>query len=121
MAHSREVRLPFLNHELVEFIFSLPAEFKIKNGFTKWILRKAIETRLPAEITWRKDKTAYEPPQKQWLQNFTIQEMIMESRKELVKQGVLLKKVLEQTVKPKAAHEEDNYDWRYLSAAALFK
>jgi asparagine synthase (glutamine-hydrolysing) len=121
MAHSTEVRLPFLNHELVEFIFSLPAGFKIKNGFTKWILRKAIGTYLPAEITWRKDKVAYEPPQKRWLQNRSIQEMIMESRKELVKQGVLLKKVLEQPVEPKAAHDDNNYDWRYLSAATLFK
>src|SRR4030095_8477677 len=40
MAHSTEVRLPFLGHEVVEFIFSLPSNLKIKNGFTKWILRK---------------------------------------------------------------------------------
>ena len=121
MAHSREIRLPFLNHELVEFIFSLPASLKIKNGFTKWILRKAIETWLPAKITWRKDKIAYEPPQKQWLQDRTMQEMIMESRKELVKQGVLQKKVLEEPVKPGAAYDDANYDWRFLSAAMLFK
>src|SRR4029079_15961702 len=37
MAHGREVRLPFLSHELVQFIFSLPSNYKIRNGFTKWI------------------------------------------------------------------------------------
>jgi len=121
MAHSREVRLPFLSHELIEFIFSLPADYKIKNGFTKWILRKAMENYLPATITWRKNKIGYEPPQHLWLQNSALQEMVFESRKELVKHGVLLKKVLEQPVKPKAAHDTDNYDWRYLSAAALFR
>jgi asparagine synthase (glutamine-hydrolysing) len=66
-------------------------DLKIKKGFTKWILRKAIQTWLPAEIAWRKDKTAYEPPQKKWLQDRAIKEMIIESRKELVKRGVLLK------------------------------
>ncbi|HYK46673.1 MAG TPA: asparagine synthase-related protein, partial [Parafilimonas sp.] len=90
-------------------------------GFTKWILRKAIQTWLPAEIAWRKDKTAYEPPQKKWLQDPAIKEMIMEGRKELVKQGVLLKKVLDQPVQAKAAHDDDNFDWRYLSAAYLFR
>src|ERR1051326_1879748 len=40
MAHGREVRLPFLSHELVEFLFSLPSNFKIREGWTKWILRQ---------------------------------------------------------------------------------
>jgi asparagine synthase (glutamine-hydrolysing) len=121
MAHAREIRLPFLGHELVEFVFSLPADLKIKKGFTKWILRKAIQTWLPAEIAWRKDKTAYEPPQKKWLQDRAIKEMIIESRKELIKRGVLLKKVLDQPVQPKGAHDDHNFDWRYLSAAYLFR
>ena len=67
MAHSREVRLPFLSHELVEFVFSLPATFKIHLGWTKYILRKAMENILPQEIAWRVDKIGYEPPQKEWL------------------------------------------------------
>ena len=43
MAHGCEVRLPFLSHELVEFIFSLPPHFKIRQGWTKWLLRKDME------------------------------------------------------------------------------
>lgn len=120
MAHSREVRLPFLFHELVEFIFSLPASFKIKNGFTKWILRKSMETHLPSDIVWRKGKTGFEPPQKEWMQNKQVQEMIMESRKKLVEKNVLLPHILNTPVKPAGAHDKENYDWRYLSAAALF-
>ena len=80
-----------------------------------------MEACLPAEIAWRKNKIAYEPPQKLWLQEDSVQEMIMESRKELVKQGILSKKVLRQAIEPKAAHEPGNFDWRYLSAASLFK
>ena len=63
MAHSREVRLPFLQHDLVEFVFSLPSGMKIKDGFTKWILRRSMEQILPGNICWRKDKIGYEPPQ----------------------------------------------------------
>lgn len=40
MAHSREIRLPFLSHKLIEFVFSLPDEFLLKDGWTKYIHRK---------------------------------------------------------------------------------
>jgi asparagine synthase (glutamine-hydrolysing) len=66
MAHSIEVRLPFLFHELVEFTFSLPAEYLIKMGRSKYILRKSFENQLPEDIIWRKEKIGFEPPQKEW-------------------------------------------------------
>jgi len=62
MAHSVEVRLPFLYHELVEFAFSLSANLKIHDGWTKWIARKTAKARVPKEIIWRKEKVAYESP-----------------------------------------------------------
>jgi asparagine synthase (glutamine-hydrolysing) len=69
MAHSLEVRLPFLNHELVEFIFTLPAGFKIREGWTKWILRKVYSSMIDDRIIWRKDKIGYEPPQNRWMEH----------------------------------------------------
>ncbi|MBI4947159.1 MAG: asparagine synthase (glutamine-hydrolyzing) [Bacteroidetes bacterium] len=69
MAHSVEVRLPFLSHKLVEFIFSLPEEFKLHQGWTKFVLRKAMDGILPKSICWRVDKIGYEPPQKNWIQS----------------------------------------------------
>lgn len=71
MAHSREVRLPFLNHELVSFCFSLPDSFKLHMGWTKYIQRKSFEDILPYEIAWRKEKVGFEPPQNEWLKSFT--------------------------------------------------
>jgi len=68
MAFSREVRLPFLSHELSEFIFSLPMEFILNEGWTKYILRKAVEGIVPDEIVWRKDKIGFEPPQENWVE-----------------------------------------------------
>lgn len=67
MAHSVEVRLPFLDHRLVEFVFSLPDSYKLSGGWTKLVLRKGMEDLLPPEITWRIDKVAYEAPQDDWL------------------------------------------------------
>jgi asparagine synthase (glutamine-hydrolysing) len=66
MAHSREVRLPFLFHELVEFVFSLPSDYKIKEGWTKALLRHGLKDMIPQEIVWRKNKLGFQPPQKQW-------------------------------------------------------
>ena len=121
MAHGREVRLPFLSHELVEFIFSLPAKFKIRNGWTKWLLRKSMNEKLPEAISWRKDKVGFEPPQLQWMQNNKVQEMIQDAKNKLVNEKILKPEVLNKKIIPRAAHEADNCDWRYLSASLLFK
>jgi asparagine synthase (glutamine-hydrolysing) len=121
MAHSREVRLPFLNHELVEFIFTLPADYKIRGGCTKWLLRKAMENILPANIAWRKDKVGFEPPQRQWMESKPLQEYIHEAKNKLVQKGILKPTVLQQAVTPQPAYDEKGYDWRYLCAAQLFQ
>lgn len=120
MAHGREVRLPFLQYELVQFIFSLPAHFKIRNGFSKWILRQSMDGCLPASIVWRKDKTGFEPPQQQWMEHKMVKEYIHEAKRLLVKQGILTAEALDKPIRPAAAHEAENYDWRFLSAAVIF-
>src|SRR5260221_295856 len=89
MAHGVEVRLPFLSHELVEFVFSLPAHFKIREGWTKWLLRMSMEDVLPADITCRRDKTGFEPPQQDWLLDPVLQEYIQEARRDLVEADIL--------------------------------
>ncbi len=120
MANSVEVRLPFLQHRLVEFLFTLPPHFKIHQGWSKWLLRKAVDDKLPKEIVWRRDKVGYEPPQKQWMKDKDVQEKIMEGKKKLVAEGVLAATVLNNPIVPKGAHDADSFDWRYWSAAGLF-
>lgn len=121
MAHSREIRLPFLDHELVEFVFSLPSHFKIRNGWTKWLLRKTMEKDLPADITWRRDKTGFEPPQRQWQSDKNIQGLIKHAKQKLVDEKILNAGVMKKPVEAKDAHESGNFDWRYLTASFLFK
>jgi len=117
MAHGREVRLPFLSHELVEFIFSLPSNFKIRNGQSKWVLRKSMENNLPTEITQRKDKVGFEPPQLIWMKLPEVQLMINLAKKKLVDQKILKPSVLDKSIKATSAYEKDNHDWKYLAAA----
>lgn len=116
MAHSREVRLPFLSHELVQFVISLPADLRMRDGFTKWILRKSMENLLPENITWRKGKTGFEPPQKAWMQAPAVRELIHAGRKRLVDQRILDPSVLETPIVPAGAHEAGNFDLRCMVA-----
>lgn len=117
MANDREVRLPFLSHELVEFVFSLPAHFKIHQGDTKWILRKSMQVDLPSNIVRRKEKVGFEPPQKQWLENPRLQDYIHEAKSTLVKDGILDPGVLTKKIQPHSAYAVESYDWRYVVAS----
>lgn len=119
MAFGRELRLPFLSHQLVEFIFSLPSNFKIRNGFSKWILRETMKEKLPASVAWRKDKTGFEPPQLQWMKNPLLQQHIYQSRQKLSAAGILKKSKLTIPIRPVNAFAANNTDWRYLVTGTL--
>ena len=67
MAFSVEARLPFLDHRLVEFIFSIPYDYLIRNGWTKFVLRESMRDKIPEGIRMRKGKLAFSVPQKKWL------------------------------------------------------
>ncbi|MDD5154974.1 MAG: asparagine synthase (glutamine-hydrolyzing) [Candidatus Omnitrophica bacterium] len=65
MAHSLEVRVPFLDHELVEFMARVPPELRMKNGQLKYLLKKAMRHRLPQQIIRRK-KSGWHVPLAKW-------------------------------------------------------
>jgi asparagine synthase (glutamine-hydrolysing) len=56
MAHSVELRVPFLDREIVEFASLIPARFMIRRGMEKYILRRALGQLLPKEIVWRRKR-----------------------------------------------------------------
>jgi asparagine synthase (glutamine-hydrolysing) len=66
MAFSLETRLPFLDYRIVEYVFSLPPEQKIKQGLTKVILRDAMGDILPEEVRNRRDKMGFVTPEDVW-------------------------------------------------------
>lgn len=66
MANSIEVRVPFVDKELAEFMLSLPGELKVKKGISKYLLKKALEGIIPNEILYGK-KTGFSVPYAFWL------------------------------------------------------
>ena len=69
MAFSVEARAPFLDHRLVEFCFSLPYDEKIRDGWTKSILRRALRDVLPEAIRDRRGKLGCPAPTEKWLRS----------------------------------------------------
>jgi asparagine synthase (glutamine-hydrolysing) len=67
MAHSVESRVPFLDYRLVEYVFSLPADQKIRDGRTKAVLRHALKDVLPETVRLRRDKMGFVTPERQWM------------------------------------------------------
>jgi asparagine synthase (glutamine-hydrolysing) len=66
MANSVELRVPLLDHELLEFAASLPGNYKVRGAETKYIAKRALQDRIPREIRERK-KTGFPVPYESWL------------------------------------------------------
>jgi asparagine synthase (glutamine-hydrolysing) len=65
MAHSLEVREPLMDHPLVEWLATLPSSVKIRGQEGKWLLKKAMEPKLPHEILYR-PKMGFAVPLAKW-------------------------------------------------------
>jgi asparagine synthase (glutamine-hydrolysing) len=66
MAVSLEAREPMLDHRLLEFAARVPSSLKIRNGRTKYLVRRVLDGRVPAPILQR-GKQGFEPPTGEWL------------------------------------------------------
>lgn len=67
MAHSIEARVPFLDHDVVEFANRLPLQYKLRDGTGKWLLKKVAEPYLDNDICYRK-KQGFGAPMDDWFQ-----------------------------------------------------
>jgi asparagine synthase (glutamine-hydrolysing) len=67
MAHGVEARVPFLDHPLVEFAATIPADIKFRNGELKRLLKSVFSSQLPSDIRDRKDKMGFPVPLNLWL------------------------------------------------------
>ena len=67
MAFSIETRVPFLDHQVVAYVLALSSNFKIRNGFTKWVFREAMRSLVPSDILSRTDKIGFAAPEESWL------------------------------------------------------
>ncbi len=82
MAHSIEVRPPFLDHRIVEFAAALPDRLKVRGGAQKIVLRELMKGRLPPE-TLRRKKVGFDFPAHDWLRG-PLRELLFDT---LVRSG----------------------------------
>jgi asparagine synthase (glutamine-hydrolysing) len=77
MMNGVEIRMPFMDWRLVSFVFSLPLNSKIGNGYTKLILRESMKGKMQEEIRMRKYKVGIGSPLQHWM-NSSLREWTME-------------------------------------------
>ncbi len=124
MAHGVEVRMPFMDYRIVNFVFSLPPESKIGQGYTKLVLRRAMEGILPDRIRLRKRKIGFNSPVVQWLQNELrpwVEECLFHSKYE---HDLLDKKKMQIFYKQRVLSQGLQWNealdfWKYLNALNL--
>lgn len=68
MAHGLESRVPFLDHPLVEFLATVPADVKFKGGQMKQIMKTTYQDMLPKNVLERRDKMGFPVPLKEWFE-----------------------------------------------------
>ncbi len=89
MAHGLEVRVPFLDYKLVNFIFSLPDDYKINRSIRKRILQDTFRDELPSEL-YNRPKKGFEVPLLKWFRK-ELKSLIMDdllSEKTISEQGI---------------------------------
>jgi asparagine synthase (glutamine-hydrolysing) len=69
MAHGLESRVPLLDHPLVEFLATVPADVKFKDGQMKQLIKTAYRDTLPKSVLERRDKMGFPVPLKEWFEN----------------------------------------------------
>ena len=67
MAHSVEVRVPFLDYRLVSLVFESPIQWKMRGPWNKYLLREAMRQRIPESVRTRVGKFGFPVPQGKWI------------------------------------------------------
>jgi len=107
MSAAVELRVPFLDHKLVEFAASLPSRMKAPAFESKYIFKKYAESLLPKEIVYRK-KRGFPVPVRQWLRDelrSNAREILLDSRAR--QRGIFNMKYIESIVERHSSGKED--------------
>jgi asparagine synthase (glutamine-hydrolysing) len=115
MAFSVEARVPFLDHRLVEFVFSLPSRFKIRDGYTKRVLRDGMQGVIPEKVRWRVKKLGFATPERKWQQ--TALKPLIEAaiRDERLRPYLAVKQVADHFAQIQRQETRNFTPWRWLN------
>jgi asparagine synthase (glutamine-hydrolysing) len=78
MAHGLESRVPLLDHPLVEFAATVPADMKFKGGNMKQLLKQVFSAEIPEQILKRRDKMGFPVPLKEWFDS-ELKEFVLDT------------------------------------------
>lgn len=98
MANSVELRVPLLDHAVLEFAASLPVRYKVNRTTTKYIARKALSSRVPKPILQR-PKAGFPVPYESWLANGMrswVRDILFDSR--TLSRGYFKRRAIEDVV-----------------------
>jgi len=84
MAFSVESRMPFMDYRLVEFLASVPAAYKLRGGWMKYLARIAFNDALPQNICWRKDKMGWPIPEAYWFREVYAKHFVNTIKKSFI-------------------------------------
>jgi asparagine synthase (glutamine-hydrolysing) len=113
MAHSREVRLPYLDRRIAELALSLPPDYLFRGGTTKSVLRDAVRGIVPQGVVDRRDKGRFETPEAQWLQ---LPQFIERAREVLLDRAAM-----DHGLYDRVAIDEDARSGHWRNASALWR
>lgn len=125
MQHGVEIRMPFMDWRLVTYVFSLPGGSKVRNGYSKSILRDAVKNQLPESIRLRKNKIGINAPMVEWfngpMSGFISDAVSSQSfLKSDVWNGPLLRSRIEKLCKEKSWNQAVCNDlWPFINAWIL--
>ncbi len=121
MLYGTELREPFLDYELVEYVFSRPQDFKIKDGIQKWMLRKIAERFLHKDLVLA-PKRPLQTPQREWLSE-DLKEWVTAEVALLYHNPWFDKANLQQALEEfyKGDNESSFHIWQWINAAQLLK
>jgi asparagine synthase (glutamine-hydrolysing) len=121
MAYSTELREPFLDYRLVEYVFSRPRQFKVKDGIQKWLLRKIAGKYLGDQITLA-PKRPLQTPQREWLAG-ELKEWVWDSVMSLGSVGWFEMDELEKELNLYMEGDNDSsfHIWQWINTSLLLK
>lgn len=110
-----EGREPLLDHKIIEFGVSLPDEYKIRNGETKWVLKQVLNKHVPKEL-WDRPKWGFSIPVKHWLMDLFKDDLILMANDQLFHErfqlnGSLLNKMVQQFLDKNSLAINPHFMW----------
>ena len=76
MSASLESRIPFMDYQFVELACRIPPEYKIREGYTKYLMRCVFDARMPREVTWRTNKLGFGAPVDAWARQVSLEYLL---------------------------------------------